>query len=1308
MIKRTVRHFLPLMVLVFFSLSAFANNRKLIWKQAVKSTSIDLVERSYLFFEGAQYDISINYLPFYYEKLKLGSKNQPKCQLNITNEQFEPLNAAEQVIFDKSKSAQIVNSKQADLPFSQINVAEIKKEYFAFIKINPFRKNVQTGKWEKLISFDFTVTETVDITQKTVSPSNFVANSVLANGNWHKVGLTQDGIYKITYTQLQTLGVSVSGANPDNIKLYGNGGGLVPAKNSDPRKDDLQENAIYVFDGGTAGIFDSTDYILFYGQSQHRWYYDAAGCGQFKHVTHGYSDTTYYFITLDAGSAGKRISNQSSSTASVTNTVTSFNDYKFHESDATNLIKSGKEWYGEQFDVLNSYTFGFDFPNIDVSTPVNVKTDLIGRADVISNFLVSAGNGSSNINTNATNVNTYFAIYANPGSSCFNANVSTSNFPVTVTRTSPTNSSSYVGWLNYIEVTARRNLVMNGSQLFFRDVNSVGAGNVSQFVLSSATSAIQIWDVTDPATVKFQQSNFNVNTVDFTQLSDTLKEYVAFNGQSFLTPTLFDAVANQNLHGLSQADMIIICDPLFLSEASELATLHQTNDGLTVHVVTEQQVFNEFSSGARDATAIRDFLRMFYTRAQNFNELPHYALFYGDGSYDNKNRLANNTNFIVTYQSQNSLDPTRSYVADDYFAMMGINEGAYGPNDLDQIDIGIGRMPVKTKSESQSALNKIKKYVSQPGAVDYTNIVNCDENNCTPFGDWRHWICFIADDEDGGLHLNQAEAIADYVDSTYLYYNIDKIYLDAYNQVSTPGGNRYPDVVDAINKRVQKGALIINYTGHGGEVGLAHERIIEVSQINGWEGICNMPLWITATCEFSRWDDPVRTSAGEYVFLNPKGAGIGLMSTVRLVYAGPNFTLNYNFFRYALLDTIMGGRTPALGDLYMLTKSTLNPDENTRNFTLLCDPALKLSYPKYRVATTLVNTVPVNPSVPDTAKALSKVTVTGEVRDLNGNKLTNFNGIIFPTIFDKMANVSTRSNDGVNASPLIKFGLQKNILFKGKASVVNGDFTFTFVVPKDIAYQYGPGKISYYTHNGVEDGHGVYENIIIGGTDLTAPVDNTGPDVKLYMNDIKFVDGGITDENPYIFAIVSDSNGVNTVGNGIGHDITAVLDANTNEVLVLNDYYQSDLNNFKKGAVKYRLEDMSVGEHNVVLKVWDVYNNSSVVSTRFVVASSEKMAIDNVLNYPNPFTSKTQFFVESNQPFGELDIQIQVMTISGKLVKTINKKVKCEGYRTEGIEWNGQDEFGDQLAKGVYVYAIKVQSADGQVASKYEKLVILK
>ncbi|CAN5430033.1 type IX secretion system sortase PorU [soil metagenome] len=1285
LILATLGHFLP----AYSQKSVISpdqSKQQLHWNAPVTTQFTETEKKSFLSFDGAAYDAEKEFLPVYNQRKELPTGSL-SATATLHDAVYQPLDQTSLTVLGNGINY-LTTEAQVTVHFSMS-----RKVPFAEVSVIPLRKNPSNGQIEKLISFSLDIQGSQN-GQRIAASTAFANSSVLANGTWYRIGVTNTGIYKLSYNFLSGLGIAMSTLDPANVRLFGNGHGQLPYSNTGAHQDDLLEYAVSVKDNNANGIFDSDDYVLFYGTSPNSWKYNVAH-SHYHHSVHNYSDTTYYFITTDQG-ISKKIQAQASSSQTPTGTVTSFDDYQFHELDNENMIKSGREWYGEKFDILNSYSFAFNFPNIDMTEQACAEVDLISRSDYTNTYTVSAQTATATISPSAVSSTCYYCNYAAPGNTmvCWSPTGPVIN--VTITK----NTSSAVGWLNWVRVNARRHLTMSGSQMSFRDSRTAGTGNVAQYVLDNYNSNLSIWDVTDLSNITLQSGTAQTTTYVWNLPADSVREFIAFDGSTFLNPVAFGPVPNQNLHAMQPVDFIIICHPDFLAQAEELGQLHLQNDSLTYLIVTPQQIYNEFSSGMQDVTAIRDFVRMLYFRATTLEETPAYLLLFGDGSYDNKHRMPSNSNFIPTFQNLNSTEPTGSYVADEYYGLLDDPGGWDTGSDTGAVDIGIGRFPVRSKSEAQTMVDKVRHYITRQQPVINTSV--CANNVCSKGGEWKNWLTFIGDDEDSDIHMSQADQLATYVDTTYDNYNIDKIYLDAYQQQQTPGGERYPDVNNAFDKRVDMGSLIINYTGHGGEVGLAHERILEVSQINSWTNICNMPLFVTATCEFSRFDDPTRTSAGELILLNPNGGGIGLLTTVRLVYSTPNFNLNRKFYKCAFEP--INGKMPHVGDLYRITKVTSGNNVNNRNFTLLGDPAVKLNYPINEVTTTKVNNIVIT-SIPDTLSALSHVTIEGFVADTAGNIMSGFNGVLYPTVFDKAKSITTLGNDPPN--PTFTFKLQKSVLYHGKVSVVNGAFSFSFVVPKDISYQYGNGRVSYFADNGETDASGNYENVIVGGSNTNAPVDVTGPAVKLYLNDSNFVFGGITNTSPKLFAVITDSNGVNTVGNGIGHDVVAILDDETSNAIVLNDYYQADMNSYQSGKIIYPFSNLTPGKHTLSLKVWDVYNNSSIVKTEFTVTDPSGLSLDHVLNYPNPFTTHTSFFIEYNQCCTDYDIMIQIFTVSGKLVKTINEHVNSEGFRSNPIEWDGKDDYNDNIGRGVYIYHVVARTADGMTADKYEKLVIL-
>ncbi|MAX78878.1 MAG: hypothetical protein CL843_01720 [Crocinitomicaceae bacterium] len=1224
---------------------------------------------TYLSFERAVYNAPESYLPYYVIRRELTQGEVTGVEL--VNVVYESLSSEERRVALEGNY-----NISSTVAVSAKNLVARKKNWVN-IALVPLRKNPGTGQLEKVVSFQVEASVQTNSSARSSRARSYKLNSVLRAGDWFKIGVHEDGIYKLTYNQLSELGMDVSSLNSNELRLFGNGGGMLPVDNSEERLDDINENAIQIVDGGD-GVFNSGDYLLFYGQSQHRW--DQSG-STYTYVQNFMADTTYYFVTRDYQvGTPKRVAVNNTLTTEPDLIVSTKDFHMVHEEDLVNFVTSGRRWFGEAFEGNNtSNTFSFSVPNINSSEPVSVKTAVAGRTfSTSSDFNVSL-NGTSLYTITLSSVpNDYTATYAKISSK--EESLIVNNDELEVALSFIRGTSVATGWLDYIELKGEQNLIFTGDQLLFRKKEVKNASVVRYNISGMSGSGINIWDVTDPVNVMNQEYTLNGSTGSFRALGGVLNEYVAFNTSELKSPQLFGSIDNQDLHALRDIDYVIVVHPKFKSSANALAAFHRRQYGYDVEVVTTNQVYNEFSSGAQDMTAIKDLMRMLYDRAGNDeSKMPQYLLLFGDASYDLKHRISGNTNYVVSYQSVNSVDPTGSYVTDDYFGFLDNSESDEIESEL---DLGVGRLPVKSVSEAQAVVNKIIQYHALPDGL----------------GAWRTWLSFVGDDEDGKIHMRDANRLATKIDTTSPEYNIQKIYFDAYPQETNSGGEAYPGVTDEINSRVDRGALFITYVGHGGELGWAHERVLGTSDIQKWDNIDNMPLFLTATCEFSRFDDPERTSAGEMVLLNSKGGGVALLTTTRLVYSTPNYELSNTFMDY-VFDYDGSGTKPTLGDLLRECKTNSNINSNNgvnyRNFSLLGDPGMRLAYPTYNVVTT---------SMPDTIKALQEVTIKGYVENQSGQKMTSFNGVVYPTVFNSEKETETLDNDGQGVFTYKGF---ENVIFRGRASVTNGEFEFSFVVPKDVSIDYGIGRVSYYADNDQTDAIGYYEDFVVGGTDENAVEDNNGPEVQLWMNDETFVMGGITDENPLIYARVYDENGINTVGSGIGHDILATLNEESADAMVLNDYYESDLDSYKSGTIQYPLSDLDQGKYTLQLRVWDVYNNSAEAYTEFIVANSSDLAIEHLLNYPNPFTTNTSFYFEHNAPGQNLDVRVEIYTVSGKLVKVLDGIYGGDGYRVGPISWNGRDDFGDRIGRGTYIYRVKVSTPGGSSTEEFEKLVIL-
>lgn len=1121
----------------------------------------------------------------------------------------------------------------------------------------------------------------------TLAQRNYKSNSVLATGNWYKIKVNKAGIYKIDIPFLNNLGINTTSLPSGSIRLYGNGGAMLPEANQSSRYDDLEENAIMVVDGGD-GVLNGNDFILFYANGPDQWIKDSTNL-RFSHQKNLFSDWEYYFLTI--GGTGKRIP-VANNNFSPNITVNSFSERYFHELDTVNFLSSGKEWYGEEFMNAPGKTlirnFPITIPNVQNIPGVTLISNCVSRS-VGSNSIFDVKINSQSLGQMSIPAvsGAVLDLFAQQMTSVFNGAATQSGMTVTLTYNPGSLNSQ--GWLNWFELFCRRNLSMAGTdQLLFRDWLSVGNNNAADFAITNATSKTQVWDITDPLSPVLMQGNFANNEYHFVNTCSRLREYIAFNNNNFLTPEISGKINYQNLHNASPADYLVIAHPSLLPQAQRLAQFHQQQNGLRTVVVTTDQVYNEFSSGISDPTAIRDFAKMYYDKfGNNANTKPKFLLLFGDASYDFKNRLVGNTNLVPAYENNFSLDPLATYTSDDFYGFLDDNEDI-NSTAINNLDLGIGRVPASNVEESKNFVDKI---------IAYADVKS--------LGAWRNNTVFVADDEDNNLHLQDAEVITGTVKSIAPVFNLQKIYLDAFQQENGAGGSHYPKVNEAINNRIYNGTFIWNYNGHGGANRLAEETILDQEMVNTWNNPYHLPLFITATCDFAPYDNPFINSLGENILLRPKTGGIALMTTTRPVYAFSNRIMNNNYMQFALQPDA-NGKYRSLGDAVKDAKNYTYQSSgdiaNNRKFTLLGDPALTLAFPQFKVTTTRINNLPI--SQPDTLRTTDTVQVEGEVTDQQGNLLNTFNGTVYPTVFDKPQMVTTLAND--ITSQVTSFSSQVNVLFKGKSSVSGGKFTFRFKMPKDINLQYGNGRLSLYAENGVQDASGYFDGFVVGGVGSNNGTDNEGPGIKAYLNDEKFVNGGICNQDPVLIVKLTDSSGINTSGNGIGHDIVVTLDNDNNKFFILNDFYESELNNYQQGAVHFQLPTIEPGPHSLKIKAWDILNNSNEYVLDFIVATDKELLLDHVLNYPNPFTTKTQFWFEHNKPGENLDVKVEIFTISGRLIKSIKKTINSPGNRSSEVEWNGRDEYGEKVGRGVYLYRLSVTAPGNLKKERTEKLII--
>ncbi|MCX6333212.1 MAG: type IX secretion system sortase PorU [Bacteroidia bacterium] len=1114
---------------------------------------------------------------------------------------------------------------------------------------------------------------------------SYSSKSVLSEGQWFKIAVLRDGIYRIDYSKLQEIGLN----NPSDPQIFSNNFGQLSFYNDDPRPDDLEQIAIYL-ETGSDGIFNSGDYLLFYGQATGRWKYNSAS-GGYDFIKHYYSDTAFYFISSGKEPV-KKMGNVQVLSASPNYSSSESDALFIQDIDNENLIKSGREWY-QTVSAISGISINPGFSDLITTEKMKFRIRVLARSSANTLFRFYEGTTlHKSIQVQNVNMFNYTGTYAQITDSSGSV-YPLSSSPVFDLKFYNNGESGARGWLDFVSIQGRKLNNFSGKTAFYSDSRSKSQGRVTEFTFKSPSYSPSVWDITNPGSPKKIQYTKTGENVSFKAGTDTLRSYVLFNESGYLSPLIKPySIPNQDLHGSEAADMIIVTHPLFRKYADMLADLHFSNSGLVSLIVTPEQIYNEFSGGSSDIAAIRNFLRMKFIRQSSTQHPLKYLLLFGDGSFENRTLPPKNPNFIPTYQSQVSNIIVSSFTSDDFYGLLEAGEGEADGTE----DIGIGRLPVSDTTQAGMLVRKIAGYI-----------------NASNTGDWKNVICLTADDEDGNAHMSDAEGLAKLLNDSVPSFNVDKIYLDAFRQVTTANGQSYPEVNSAINARINSGCLIFNYVGHGSETGLAHERVMKTEDIKAWDNGPRLPLFVTATCEFSRFDDldinlitkemTGKTSAGEMVLLNENGGAIALMSTTRVVYSAPNYFLNKNIYEAAFkLDS--KGNAIRLGDIIRKAKNNSGSGPNKRNFSLLGDPAVRLAYPWHgQVVTDSINHISVI-DTPDSLKALTNVTISGHIADNRGVSLNDFNGIITPLVYEKASSVRTLANDGGQS---IKFDLLNNIIFSGKTTVVNGRFHFSFIVPRDIDYTFGNGKISYYAYDPDKDMGGYYSDIVVGGFANTNVVDTTGPEIRLFMNDTLFRNGGLTDRNPRMLAIIEDPGGINTTGSGIGHDLTGFLDNNQNKSFVLNNYFENDFDNYMKGRIVYDLSDLTTGNHSVKIKAWDNFNNSSEEIIHFIVETDGKFILTNLVNYPNPAIERTKISAGHNRPDKEMEIVISIYDGAGRLVRILNTTEFATGYQLLPVVWDGNNSGGTRVEKGIYLYRVTARISGGEKAAASGRIIIL-
>lgn len=1112
---------------------------------------------------------------------------------------------------------------------------------------------------------------------------NNTYQSVLSEHTWYRLAVTQEGAYQLDYATLQGMGIDLSALNPDRIKLFGNPSGSLPEKNSETRPDDLTEMAICVT-GSDDGSFDPGDLVLFYGQEPTRWVLMDGNKG-YRRERNYYSDTTFYYLCVDSDTDGLRVGEKSTLSIENTTTVISeYLDYVWHEEELFNPYSLGQNWFGEVIASGDSaLVIPFSFPNLVKTKAMTLRLQVLGRIKKDKYLHYDAWVNDNHV---ADNVSIqYYGDHQYGRFSTIEKQI-TLDSDTAMFKLSFTPFSGALLYLDYVEIFGWRQLKRTNDNFLFRLMPNQFGTDKSAVWVQNVSTDFWLWEVSSPLRPMLQDAVVSGNNLVFATDEQTEKRYVLFKPAKARHIASWTALPNQNLHAISQADNLIIASPDLLEQAQELADYHVAKDGLTSVVVDVTQIYNEFSTGTPDPSGIRDFVRMVYLRSAG--QLKYLTLF-GRSSFDYRDLKGHGTNFVPTYETLDQPYWELSFAADDYFALMDANEGV---NCKGRVDIGVGRISVSTVEEAETVLRKIKHY----------------DDLAATHGEWKTDLLLLADDEIL-QYVNYIEGNSVIYDTLCPSLTANKVYCGAYPLTSTSSGIVNTGANADLMQALGQGALIFHYNGHGGYKGLTGESVFTNADINALNNYDCMPFVYTATCEFTKFDNPLVVSAGEQMLLNPHGGCVALFSPCRPTY-GPHNNLQSRSIIPALLQRDANGMPQRFGDIIRQAKNNLLNFNNQSaladniniRFLFLGDPLIRFPLPQENIVVTKINGLVVSTSDNTDLHAMSMVTMEGEVRNSNGQLDTSFNGTMWVRFYDQKTKMVVKFSDNSTRSVYC----HKDVLYQGQVSVNAGKFSLFFQVPKDIKPGEGTPRFSFYacdTLRGI-DAMGKFDELVLGGNDPAMVPDDEGPKISFYWNTPDFENGQSVERQGVLYADLYDAQGIYHYGYSLGRDIVMNSNFAACNHIILNDRYEPVMNDYRRGRIALPLSGLGPGTYEFTLKVWDTQDNASEASLWFVV--DDDLFLSQVHNYPNPFNDETRITLKHDGEDGNFDVNIEVFDILGRSVQHIYKKVSASGGVIEPIRWDGCGYSGSPLRSGVYLYRLTLTDETGYFRTVSQRMVI--
>ncbi|MCE1198999.1 MAG: type IX secretion system sortase PorU [Marinilabiliales bacterium] len=1081
-------------------------------------------------------------------------------------------------------------------------------------------------------------------------------NSMLfSDGKWLKISVSETGIHKIDYSWLKENGFD----HPENVRIYA----AEPLSDSE-KSDPSEEGKLTMLP--VLRVTEGTGAFLFYNEGVVTWQYDAT-VNRYLRILHPERlEKSFFFLSDQPTLTSDRLEQQKSIIVPASEDVTAYDDPLLWEEEKINLLESGQRWFTTLLMGNGSATKNWSVPGRIASEPIHIHVVAAARSSapsVMYLFMNGSVFGKLDFASVPMTQESDFAVESSGDFSVVSPGTSLS------LAVSGNATASGQSWLDYAVVTVRRALQYQGQPINFHYAQPVGKVGVARFNLANGQSGLQLWNVTNPMAPLQVTCQMNGTNLSFQADVGEMASYLLFDPSSDLPKvTKEGVVSSDNIRGLSPPEMLVVTTPEFSSQADRLASFHSTHEGLDVAVVQTESLYNEFSGGYKSPLAIRRYIRHLLS-APNGSRLK-YLLLFGKGTFDSVHPSdENNPDWVPSWQSESSLNPLSCYESDDYFSGAGLSaDGIQGA-----IPLGVGRIPCATVGEATLAVDKITQYAAQKNA-----------------GEWEDNLVFIGDDQDNNVHVANCESLVKQVGSSNPAFHATRVYLDGYPLVNDPDP-RYPAASNAIVEAIQRGTLVVNYTGHANEDVLAAERVFTMNEIDKLTNKGKLPLFVTATCEFGRWDMKMKRSSGEKLLFKENGGAIALLSATRLVYSSSNAAITSSFYRH-LTDVDPQGNPLRLGDLIRLGKNENQGSLNSSKFSLLGDPALRLRIPPIHCRDLQIN----HQSLKGTtviASPMTAVTVEGEITGKTGERLDQYNGILQVTVWDQPVQKQTLGNGG---QPPFHYDARENVLFRGEVAIRNGSYSYAFPVPKEVIQTDGKALIRYFFTDGNLDGDGYDDALVVNGQEKVTTNDHVGPQIVAFLEDDKFRDGGTVSAYPLLLLQLSDESGISTVGGTTGHDIRAVLDGDENHSLILNDGYQADAGTWKSGRLLYTLSDLAEGDHTLKIIVWDTVGNSSEKLVHFKVGNG--FSIQSVVAYPNPFSDKVTFRLQQNRYNELLHGRLEIFDLHGRLLHSSYADLMTEGYLSDELSWNAATSSLNK-GNGILIFRITLTTGDGAVNS---------